>query len=209
MSKRTATICLLALAVTVIGFWIYSDQTAWGQSRSSAFGSVKIGVCDPHEVFKQYLRKTALQADLDGRKGEVQREMKAIQDNIQAKRSELQTGTLIPGSRDYLSKTKVLLDLTVEHETKAKWYESDLRRQDAEITRMCYEDIYKAINRMAKKKGLNLVLTHEDFELQSQTVQELISKLYYRRPVLYADPGIDMTEEVVDLINAEYKTGMR
>ena len=209
MSKRTATICLLALAVTVIGFWIYSDQTAWGQSRSSAFGSVKIGVCDPHEVFQQYVRKTALQGDLDDKKREVQAEMKAIQSNIKAKRDMLQTGTFKPETREYQNKTKELLTLTVEHETKAKWYESDLRRQDAEITRMCYEDIYKAIDTMAKKKGLTLVLTHEEFELQSQTVQELISKLYYRRPVLYADPGLDITQEVVDLVDAEYRADMR
>lgn len=209
MSKRIATICLLTLAVTAIGVWIYSDQAAWGQSRSSALGTLKIGVCDPHQVFAQYRRKQALQGDLDKRKDDVSREMKAIQSNIQAKRDQLQTGTFTPGTPEYQRKTKELLDLTVEHETKAKWYEAELRRQDAEITQLCYEDIYEAVTRIAEKKGLTLVLSNEDFDLQSQTVQELISKLYYRRSVLYADPSVDVTGEVTDLLNAEYKTGMK
>ena len=75
------------------------------------------------------------------------------------------------------------------------------------ITQLGYDDVYAAVAELAQKRQLTLVLYKEQFSLASVRPEELIAKLYYRRPVLYADQALDVTSEVIELLNTKYKLG--
>ena len=203
MNRKTLTICLLAVAVTALGLWIYSGQRAWGQTSSGAFGTLKVGVCDPHKVVQQYKKKMRLQNTLDKEKTRISEDLQKKQQDIADKAEELRAGTIQAGSREYELRAKEILKLRIEYETTGKLLENELRMRDAQITQMCYEDTYKAIARIASERDIAIVFSQEEFSLSSQNVQELISKLYYRRPVLYSQADIDITGAVVDMLNSE------
>jgi len=41
--------------------------------------------------------------------------------------------------------------------------------------------------------------------LPSQRLEDLMPKIYYRRHVIFADPEIDITSELIEQLNTDYK----
>ena len=206
MSNRTKIVYLLVSLVVVIGLWAYWDRKATAQSFASPL-TVSIGVCDPHKAFQDYLRIKDLRDELRKKGERIGQDLDAKDKEIKSKTEELAASGFIPGSPEYEQRRDVLVKLSIEAKNSREVSENGLRREDMQITQLGYNDVYAAVEEVAKKKQLSLVLSREQSPLASRTPDELLSKLYYRRPVLYANESLDITGEVVELLNAKYKLG--
>ena len=77
-------------------------------------------------------------------------------------------------------------------------------REHHRLTKEMYEEINKVIAAVARDRGVQVVFYAERESLQTRDTPELL-QLIERRKVLYADPSVDMTEEVLTRANEGYR----
>ena len=207
MSSRTKIVSLLVALVVVISLWMYSGRRADAQQSFASPLIVSVGVCDPHAAFQRYDKTKELAAVLQTKSQQLQDQLKAKEDELKRKSEELATSPFTPGSQEFEKMQDALLKLSVENKNFADFSRAQLQREDLRITQVGYEEVYAAVQELAKKKRLTLVLSQEQFSLASRSLDELRGKLYYRRQVLYAEKTLDITDEVVELLNTRYKLG--
>ena len=207
MTSRTRITALLLTSAIVVGLWAYANRNADAQQTFSSPMIVSVGVCDPHEAFRTYLKVTELRQELRAQSDQLRQEVEAKDKQLRDKTEELTASQLAPGSQEYERMHENLVKLTIEAKTFREVSEAQLRIQDMRITQIGYNDVYAAIAELAKKKQLTVVLSRERLSLASARPDELFSKLYYRIPVLYADESLNITAEVADLLNTKYKLG--
>jgi len=204
MNLKVTIICLACLAVVGFGLWITINRVT---AQAGTSPTVAIAVCDPHKAFMGYQKTMTLRKDLSDEGARIKKQIDDSEKERQAKATELTGGNFTAGSPEYETRRLDLLKKTIEADTFAKVSDNELRRKDMMITEDGYQDVYKAIEKVAKKKNLLLVLSRDDFPLESQRVEELLSKIYYRKPVLYAIDAIDITDEVTQQLNTDYRLG--
>ncbi|NIA06060.1 MAG: hypothetical protein GWP14_00225 [Actinobacteria bacterium] len=206
MINRTRMSFIILLVATACGLWFYAGRPATAQT----FGSptiVSLAVCDTHQVFRQYLKTKELRQALQSQSEQLRKDLESRDKQLRAKSEELAASSFAPGSQEYEQMRNALVKLSIEAKSLREISEAELRRQDMRITQSGYEDIYAAVAEVAKKKQLTIVLSQEQFSLVSARPEELYGKLYYRRPVLYSEKSLDITAEVIDLLNTKYKLG--
>ena len=207
MTSRTKIVGIILSVVVVFGLWFYSSRPATAQNFSSPM-ITSVGLCDPHQAFQEYLKVKELRDGLRAQSDRLRQDLEAKQQQIRQKTEELTASQFVPGSEEFERMRDVLVKLNIEAESFGKISEAELRYQDMRITQIGYNDIYAAIAEVAKKKQYTVVLSQEQFSLAAgRPPDDLVSKLYYRRPVLYADQSLDITAEVVELLNTKYKLG--
>ena len=206
MMNRIKIVFIILLVAAACGLWFYASRPATAQTFNSPM-IVSLGVCDTHQAFRGSLKVKELRQELQTQSEQVKQDLASREKQIRDKTEELTASSFAPGSQEFEQMRTALVKLSIERENMAKISESELRRQDMRITQLGYEDVYTAVNEVAKKKSLTIVFSQEQFSLASARPEELYGKLYYRRPVLYADKSLDITAEVVDLLNTKYKLG--
>ena len=203
MNTKTKTICLLSLFPLALGFWVYSQTvTAQGNAPIAAFA-----VCDVHQAFREYAKPTDLKNAIvaDGKR------IKALIDEanlqLQDMDSELRTSGLLSGSPEYERDLKKLIKKRIETKNFMEFSQAELQRREMQINDRCYQDVYKAVKKIALKKNILLVLSREDISSPSQRPDELLRNIYYRRHVIFSAPEIDITHEVIAQLKTDYKLG--
>ncbi len=201
MNTRTKLISLLVLLTTGLGFWIYC-QTGTAQANAPLG---PLAVCDIHKAFQQYKKTIELRAALGADGNTIQAEANAANQQLKEMQEALAASGLLPGSPDFERRRAEVIKKAIETKNFRELSQGELRRREIQITDTCYQDIYKAVQKVAVRKNLALVLTKEDLTLPSQSFEDLMARIYYRRHVIFADDAIDITAEVVEQLNTDYE----
>ncbi|HDZ39236.1 MAG TPA: OmpH family outer membrane protein [Marinobacter sp.] len=156
-----------------------------------------VAVCDPHRVFDKYeAPKEAFKA-LELRVRQARTEVQARIQAVMAKQKELDAAKK-------KNKEKLEADL-IEMKAALKSFitVSDTRVADQrrKIAADAYLDIYNVVAKIARQRGITLVLTKDQPKLSTPNTTELLARLYYRRSVLYADDSLDITDAVIEVLN--------
>lgn len=141
-------------------------------------------------------------------------ELKALQAQVKAKRKELRsieeplnpdsTISFKPGSEEYNAQRKKLLKASVALQVFQQYHQLRLREQQRLDGEKTYRQINEAIAEYANAHHISLVLAadapHYNFEKGSQLIAEVAT-----RKVLFAVGSLDITNNVVRLMNREYQ----
>ena len=201
MNTRTKLICLLVLLATGLGFWIYC-QTVTAQANAPL---APLAVCDVHKAFQQYKKTIELRAALGADGNTIQAEITAANRQLNEMQEALAASGLLPGSPDFERRRAEVLKKVIETKNFRDLSQNELRGRDIQISDTCYQDVYKAVQKVALRKNLALVLAKEDLTLPSQSFEDLMARIYYRRHVIFADDAIDITGEVIEQLNTDYE----
>ncbi len=193
--------CLLAFLAAGLGFWTYTRSVT---AQNVALGT-PIAVCDVHKVYQAYKKVVDLKAKLTAERDRIQAEVNDANRQLKNMQDELAASGFLPGSPEFEKKRKEVVQKGIQTKIFADYSQNELRRQDMRIIDSCYQDIYRAVKKVAAKKGILLVLAREDLSRPSRNFEELIPNVYYRRHVLFAEPSIDVTDEVSDQLNTDYQ----
>ena len=194
---RTATmIGLVALFGLGLVVYVEVDQIEPGRLTLFVNGSgdiskdllTTIAVCDPALVFSKYNKATELAAGLEV---EVKNTKKIVQDiakKIDIKQKYL-TG-LKKHSKEYENGFEELATIKAEYRAYVKTMTANLNERKAVLITSGLADVYRAIDEVAKANGVNIVLAKKASDED-------------RRTVLYADKTLDITDEVIAMVNGE------
>jgi outer membrane protein len=116
------------------------------------------------------------QGTIEGR----QNELKKINEEMEKQKMMLSAETKAEKERDYQQKIK-------EFQRFTKDAQEELQREDAQHTRSILEDLFKVVKEIGTKGNYTLILEKTESS------------------VLYADDGINLTDEVIAAYNKVYK----
>ena len=163
-----------------------------------------VGVIDLVRVFNECLQIQHLNELIQKKESQLQAEAKARSDAIKDKEAEL--SAFQPGTPDFETRRKELLQLTIEANVWLKAMEEDLERRKFDWTRVVYEKTVKATEEIARQAGLSLVLQRKEFNPGSiEPTVTAIRRVIRERELVYADPVLDITDQVIHGLDVQYQ----
>ncbi|HKL49232.1 MAG TPA: OmpH family outer membrane protein [Desulfuromonadales bacterium] len=156
---------------------------------SPAFAaSAKIGFVDLQRALNQSeageSAKVEISEEIQGYEGEVtrrQEELKNLKEDLEKKGALLSEEARAEKEREYEKKLKKFQRFT-------KDIQDELKQKDADFTRKIIDKIFKIVEEIGKKENYTVVLEKTESSL------------------LYADEKIDMTDKVIEVLDAREKS---
>ncbi|MFQ5425364.1 MAG: OmpH family outer membrane protein [Phycisphaerae bacterium] len=207
MNRKALVVFVICIALAAV---IPVTRTA-GQAAPAAStgGGNRTAVIDIVRVFNESLQIRDLNERMRRQTGEYSTEAKQRQAALADAQSRL--GAFKPGTKEYDNLRKEMIRMNVEFRAWADVTEADLEQQRFEWTRIVYEKTMQAAEQVAKAQGYDVVVQQTTFdasEMPEQSVQALRMAIQ-RRIVIYRTDEVDITNQVLARMDADYRSAGR
>ncbi len=196
-ASRITLILLAAAAVAAVVVVPTIGQT--GASKTPTAGAV----ADFIEVFNNYERAKEASAQMNERMREIEAEDKNRGKKIDAVKMELESGYK-PGSEQYEKRFADYQQMVIDRRVWREMQTKLVQRKHHRLSKQMYDEIHQMIRRVARDRGIDVVLFNRRDEPQTQTTPDLLREIESRK-VLYARDGLDVTMVVLQRLNEAYK----
>ena len=170
----------------------------------SVLGQPNIAVVNVPQVSERYAKTADLEARFDALRAELNKQREALGAKIERTGRSLQE-ELKPGTDDFRARRKELAMLEAEMqyfmESEGKRIEAGLARS----LRSIFDDIHSVVQTVAKEKGFDVVLAVDELPAEIPDSPNALRQQIMLQKVMYWNPRIDMTDEVVSRLNAKYQ----
>jgi outer membrane protein len=172
-----------------------SSQTQTPPSPAT-FGSI-----DMTAVFKGYDK---VKVSGDEFKAAVMAKKKDLMGIMQEMQQESELlAKLAPGSVDYKKHEDKITQLKAQNEAGREQAEREFALREAEMLATLYKEIQAMVARVAKWRGMTYVLRVSNDPVTGSDPNSAMRAI--ERSVVYAEPTNDITNQVVQFLNTEYK----
>ncbi len=175
---------------------------AAGLLSSAALGQMRVASVDVVKVYNDYQRQRDLQDQLRA----VQERLQAENDQRRQKIEQLQAqvDAMQPTDPNYNMRARELLALQIDYKNWAEINQAALTREVGVWTAELYKDILKAVAEIAEKENFDMVFYRDEFDPQTVDPQQIREQIRNRK-LLYARNSTDLTQKLVEKLNADYK----
>lgn len=185
-----AVLCSLVLGVV-------AATTVHSQNQPTP---TQVGFVDVERVLQEYRKRQSVEKELSQRAEQLKTDFKRRRNEIEAKRDKL--ATLAEGSEEYLQlEREVDIDLL----TWKRDQEFEDRKLKAEQNRrigMLYRELCAEVRAQAEQRGLAAVYAWDPLPAGFETKMNTLAVIE-RRDVLWADGRLELTNQVIDALNAQ------
>lgn len=165
-----------------------------------------VAVVDVVNVFDNLDEKTDKEAELQQRAAELRKEEEAKVKELENLKADLEL--LKAGSDAHKEKQEQMLIKSIERQTWIRVQNALLEREKGLLTLLLYRKMVTAIGNIAEGEGWDLVLFKEqppDFE---RAKPEQLSTLIQVRKLIWSRDKLEITEDVIQRMNAEWKAAL-
>jgi len=160
-----------------------------------------IGTIDLETVFKNYDKVKAVQKELGSaiqiRKGELMKYDDEARSVIELMKK------FNPGSEDYRKQENRLTELKAKMEASKEQAEREITLRQAETMATLYKEIQAYAGWVARNRGITHVMSSSSAPPSGSDPNTVMAAI--SRPVVYSDPGNDITNDVVYYLNQSYQ----
>lgn len=186
--------------MSTISIWAMAATIILGQQGSQP---TRIAVVNVPQVSEKYIKTS----DLEGRFNAIRLDLNTQRDTQHKKIERLQRSLreeLKPGTDAFMNRQKEL----AMAEAELQWFVDSesvkVERGLADALREIYNDIQVAVREVAEDMGIDVVISSDNLpdtapESSAQMRQQIILQ-----KVVYFNPKLDITNEVVTRLNAKY-----
>ncbi len=206
---RTITTALFSAAVLCLG-WQAAARAAEGQDQAPAYPLPRVGVVRIEEVFRQidYIKEQeqVLRQEYEQDRARIN----SLQQQITEKQTELRQNPLITPQSPRFRKGMLEIQLMqVDLEEQYQQLRESLSKDTAEFWKSVYLQFQLAVKGYAEHYQLDLVITAPDAELaeleEREETPDRIQQQILMRRVQYLSPRIDITPQIIEMMNKEYQ----
>ncbi|NOT02464.1 MAG: OmpH family outer membrane protein [Phycisphaerales bacterium] len=177
---------------------VWMAAAVMGQSPPDA----KVAVINLAVAFERYQMTRDLEAVFAERRAAVKEQGKARSDEIDTLRAALEQ--FKPGTADFHEREEQLVRKEIDFQVWLEVQERRLKLDHKRWLETIYDRVEATVAQLAKERGIDLVLTYSDL------VEDAPDSVAFRqqillRTVIYADSRIDLTTDVVSLLDADYQ----
>ena len=170
-----------------------------------ARADTKAAVVNVAGVSEKYAKTADLEAQFDAVRRKLNQERDAMKEKIEKANRSLQE-ELKPGTDEYRARRKQIALM----EAELQWFvESEGQKVEkglAESLRSIYGDIQTVVREIAQEKKLDIVLAADQLPAETPDSATQVRQHILLQKVLYWNPSVDLTDEVISRLNARYKT---
>ena len=198
MNRSWLTGLLAGLGVAVIFFAVSGALHA--QNTPAPTG--RIAIINVEQVINEYERWKDLAEEARQLKESVGQEDKNRQDAIQA----LGTTVDVMDRNDpaFVKKLGEFQETVIQHKTWQQVLDATMQRELALATDGIYRDLMRATKAVAEATGYDVVLYRDDYQQLADPTA--IENQMRGRKVVYANEAINISQAVIDKLNADYRT---
>lgn len=197
-SQRFLWTVLFAL-ILAVGFYglRYTD------AQSSSLVSGQAGVVDIVRVFNEYEKSEFLTEQLKQEKAALDEEQKQKKEVIEF--LVVERDSYKPESEEYKNKRNELIQETINLKAWAEFHQELMLDEHKRLTAQLYAEIVNGVKRVAEQEGFSLVLYLDGEQLSpSKNIVELRDHIRQRK-VVHHDQSVDLTQRVLDSLNAGFR----
>jgi Skp family chaperone for outer membrane proteins len=178
-------------------------------SQVSAQNAAKIATVNAARVFNEIQEKKDLTAKMEN----DQKSLQQADVDKKTKLKDLQSAreALKPDAPQYEQANKDLMQAAVDYEVWQRIQGANIQRMQKQQMLNIFNKITNAVGDVAKQKGLDLVIAEQrpevqDAQLEQMTVDQL-RIVINQRNVLFSNPSVDISNDVIAAMDAAYKAG--
>jgi Skp family chaperone for outer membrane proteins len=194
MNGKTVTASILVCVVALFVAMQYGHAASQTTTPSS-----KIGLVSVRDVFNGSKKHALYQDQTAQRVGQMRAQLDEWTKQLDTEENDLKN-TRKPGTADYVKQLQTVLELRSKLQNQQELLKQQRMAEDKKWFEDLYQETLKAINAIAKDKGLDLVLerTEPKFPIASEEVWSTVST----NKVLYGGGCVDLTNDVITRIDA-------
>ena len=190
-------IILAAGAVALIGF-VGARATGVLQAPPTSVAAV-----DMSRLFDQLTEKEDFDAELNTSRDQLRGEAANKQREAQELQADLDL--LAPGTPAYQQKEEELSKKAIENNVWGQFEQAKLNKMAGLRIENLYRKALDAVALIAEESGYDVVIAKEaPPKFQYENLQQLLAKISLRKS-LYTSETIDITDQVIQRMNNEYK----
>lgn len=197
---------LFAIALT-LGAALVGAAFATGASATSARPPAQptaVAVVDVVAVLDGLSEKAVLEQRLQQSVTDRQAQLDEIITKIKAAQADL-NGTLKEGTPEYREKVRQLLELNALAEARRNILQRIVAFDKGDMLRDIYSKITVAVQKIAERNGYDVVVLDDaTFPLPAEAADSDMERAILTRSVLYRHDSVDITAQVVTLMNNEF-----
>ncbi len=193
MSGRTITMSILVCTAALLAAMQYGRAASQATPPSS-----KIGIVSVRDVFNGSKKHALYQAQLAQRVSKARAQIDEL--NKQVDGAEVELKGLRQGTADYVKQFQAVLEARSKLQNEQELLKAQRMAEDKKWFEDLYQEALKAVEALAKEKGLELVLERSEpkFPLASEEVWSTVGT----HKVLYSGGCVNLTNDVIDRIDA-------
>lgn len=199
MNRAWLTGLLAGLAAAGLGLTLTGALHAQGAPALTG----RVAAVDVGKLFNEYQRMKDITDELKQLEGKLQAEndqRRQAADALQATVDQMDRA-----DPTYTKKLAEVLEAKISHKAWFDTKQAHITREIAFATDRIYRDILKATSQLAQAASYDLVVYADEYPPNVSANPDEIQATMRNRKVLYANPNADVTQQVLDKLNADYR----
>lgn len=169
-------------------------------SSQDASGASRIAFLDLAEVVRKYDRSSRIDEELEKERLKYDQEFRKLRQELEKKKADLEI--LVRGTEKYREKREEIAREGFLLEYRRKEAERTLRDSKTRMMLMIYTEIKNEAATYALKSGYQAVMLANDAAIEARAPEE-VPALISLRTVIYWDKSLDITDEILEILNGK------
>jgi Skp family chaperone for outer membrane proteins len=194
---------LITTAAALLLCTLSMGQTAAPAPRALA-------VININKVFASLNEKIDGDATIENMATQFKNDQQKREQELEKLANQLRDNTLFnPESPEYRKMQDEALQKKADYDANSSFAQQKLLIEQRLKTVQIYRRMNDAIKAYAESKGIGLVLVADDINFDNANGIEGVTQRIANRKVIYAHPDFDITQQVIEKMNADYKLGTK
>ncbi len=203
MRSKSAGIGLVAAAIVVVG------SVAWQAGANNAANNLpappRTAFVNLEKVINELEERSSMEADLQAFVSSRQEKINEIQANAKIAADEIEI--MVPGNDAYRTKVEQLAMFKVQLDAEQNFAQQRIEVRQGEIMSHLFGKVQEAVTRIAEQEGYDVIFSNDfNIALQPGGNTGVMRQIAVRR-LLYVNDSFDISDQVLQLMNNEWKAG--
>lgn len=160
-----------------------------------------IGSIDMEAVFKSYEKVKVTSDEMQAKALAKQNELQKLVADMKAAAEKQQS--LAPNSPEYKKFDQQLTQMKIQGQATQEQIQKEMAEMEAAALATLYREVQSMVSRVATYRGMTYVVKVSNEPLSASEPNAVMSAM--SRTVVFADPRNDITQQVVQYLNIEYR----
>lgn len=168
--------------------------------KISSGGSLKIAVIDLARAFNDYNKKKDQDVTLEKLRSQIQKQINERETSLQKLEQELE----VLNGDEKLKKKAEFDDKKAEFTAFYRVNQKDLQDKQSELWKTIYSEIIDEVKRLSARDGYDVIFKVDENEVKGSNLEQILLRVDMMK-ILYHSPKVDLTDEILNLLNEKYK----
>ena len=196
MKSRETVLCAVLVSVLLFGVYHEFGGAAGGEVKLLP---ARVCVVSVHRVLTEGDKAKVWKMKIDVEVSKAEDDIKKLKDDFVADKAILKTRK--PDSEDHDRLLRELMEKDMELQVKENFYSQYFIARQTKWEESSFRDVLEVIEKVAKEKGIDIVLAMEDYRWPLESAKEY-AMVRQTSKVLYHATDLDITDAVLSAWNA-------